>query len=480
MFKLETSSDTTLNINGNTFSELTYNFNAGWNWAGNILYSPLNLDDFLPGAWEVGDKILSQSGGAQRLHEMGWQGSLTNLKPGVGYKIYKTNAGIFTHNNPISYMTTPLSIRSPQINTITIRKFQEAASPFISVSIDGVLTTNGTITAFDHDETTVIGISTSGNVIAGQYRHFLYIGGIVGHSYSLQYSDHNHAYMLSPKYRFVSNDFSFQTYSYTSSSPPPTQPSSPSPPVSPPSPASEPPPSSPPPPVSPTSLHLANNPLPTIPPPPSPPAPPPYLHSPPPAPPSYPHKSHLPPASPTQPSSPPLSPGESLNSRMSTIIEMSFLVASELTTFKNEQQQNFTNILARRLNCYVPKCYISVRIQAASIRIIATMTIPIDIPENISDNVTKAAETLTSTENISTVFGLDIISTDPLKIRQSVVPLVVAAPPSIQLSPVNEYLSWLIPTIIIPIGITILLFSCVLYAHNSQTNISNFFINLST
>jgi hypothetical protein len=57
------------------------------------------LGTFLPGTWQLDDKILTQGGAAQYFGDViGWQGSLTVLTPGMGYKVFKVQGGTFTHS----------------------------------------------------------------------------------------------------------------------------------------------------------------------------------------------------------------------------------------------------------------------------------------------------------------------------------------------------------------------------------------------
>ena len=100
MYKLQSPTTETLTITGVVPINVTYSLNTGWTWIGIPLANgPVSMTTFLPGTWVFNDKILTQGGAAQYFGDVvGWQGSLTVLTPGKGYKVFKVTGGTFTHS----------------------------------------------------------------------------------------------------------------------------------------------------------------------------------------------------------------------------------------------------------------------------------------------------------------------------------------------------------------------------------------------
>jgi len=143
--------------------------------------------------------------------------------------------------------------------------YSDAAQPFLTIIIDGVVVDNGVVAAFYEVDGTIVGrtptssVQQAGQIINGSYRHFLPMTGVNDTYYTLKYSPYPHGrevYILTPMYRFMAYDFGF--YTFTNIGPPASPPHPPpsSPPPTPPSPPPSPPPPSPPPPSPPPRIIM--------------------------------------------------------------------------------------------------------------------------------------------------------------------------------------------------------------------------------
>jgi hypothetical protein len=102
MYMLKMVDAATLSIEGRslTSEELNLSLHQNWNWTPFLLNIPLSLNNGLASIDNSCERIVGQKGYAEYLK--GWWGSLENLEPGAGYKIFMKQSGILTY---------------PQINT---------------------------------------------------------------------------------------------------------------------------------------------------------------------------------------------------------------------------------------------------------------------------------------------------------------------------------------------------------------------------
>ena len=200
----------------------------------------------------------------------------------------------------------------------------------------------------------------------------------------------------------------------------------------------------PPPPPSPSllppSLPPPPPPSPPSPPPPSPPSPPPPLPPSPPSPLPPPPPSSLPPPTPP-PSFPPFLPlaaGEVIVARPSTVVEVGFTLAGEVSAFDDARRASLKIALKAQLGCAEPICFLELRISSASVGVAAILTIPDAPPASPSPGLVSAASIAqAATElvsrpvaDVSLTLGESVVAVDSqVSVGQAVVPLVVAPPP---------------------------------------------------
>lgn len=73
----------------------------GWNWVGYLPASPLTLDDALASVtFEAGDAVKSQTAYAQYSSTAGWEGSLEEMAPGLGYQFFVQDDHVLTYPAP--------------------------------------------------------------------------------------------------------------------------------------------------------------------------------------------------------------------------------------------------------------------------------------------------------------------------------------------------------------------------------------------
>ena len=101
MLKVNFASETILSVTGDPTNEMT--ISTGWKWFGIPAGDDIPIDDLFSGEWEEGDKIQSQEDGTTTRKDYSqwggpvmWEGRLTKLVPGVGYKINKQTGGTYT------------------------------------------------------------------------------------------------------------------------------------------------------------------------------------------------------------------------------------------------------------------------------------------------------------------------------------------------------------------------------------------------
>lgn len=100
LYKIQSLSGGTLTVRGTVPSQVTFALNSGWTWVGiPLTQETLPLLQLFPGSWQQGDRIVSSSvnGASTFLNGIGWVGTLTEVRRGVGYKIFKTTAMSVTH-----------------------------------------------------------------------------------------------------------------------------------------------------------------------------------------------------------------------------------------------------------------------------------------------------------------------------------------------------------------------------------------------
>jgi len=97
-YAVKCSAPKTLKVTGTPVA-LPSNFpiQAGWNWVGMAHPSPTGLDKFHFGEVEANDMIKSQSAFSTYYAGWGWFGTVTELQPGVGYKLQAANAGTLVY-----------------------------------------------------------------------------------------------------------------------------------------------------------------------------------------------------------------------------------------------------------------------------------------------------------------------------------------------------------------------------------------------
>jgi len=95
LYKIFSETGGVLAVVGTPPARVEYTLNIGYTWIGVPLTVPsIAVEDFLPGTWQPGDRILGSGvhKSARFFSGLGWVGELTRIYAGVGYKVYKSVA----------------------------------------------------------------------------------------------------------------------------------------------------------------------------------------------------------------------------------------------------------------------------------------------------------------------------------------------------------------------------------------------------
>lgn len=85
MYRILTNAACTFSLSGMPMSSVTVDIEPGVNWFGFMGAQPTVISDAISITASVGDKIISQNEGFAIFTSDGWQGTLSQLKPGYGY-----------------------------------------------------------------------------------------------------------------------------------------------------------------------------------------------------------------------------------------------------------------------------------------------------------------------------------------------------------------------------------------------------------
>ena len=220
------SSGTTINVTGYYAHNLIYNFNYGWTWIGLSIDAPLHINDFLKDTWNNDEAIMTQfNGGNVYYDNYGWyHNSSWYLNPGVGFKV-KKNAAAF-HIRSINNL---LNISDPSVWTVQIPTPLLTAAPNLRVLIDGMEQTSSGTFAFVNNDSLIVSVSSlSGEYIPSSIQalseyhgQFFYRSSVQGPSgnnnYTLYFTTDNiQVYMLEEQYSWISDDQSYYEFSFMS------------------------------------------------------------------------------------------------------------------------------------------------------------------------------------------------------------------------------------------------------------------------
>ena len=186
------------------------------------------------------------------------------------------------------------------------------------------------------------------------------------------------------------------------------------------------------------------------------PSPPPSSSMPPPLLAPLPSASRAPPLSPSPgppslpylvfPPIPPLDDGATATPTLATVVAISLTIAGDLSTFDAALQADLSASLRRSLICEEPRCHLALSATAASVSVVAMLTIP-DASRSNADGagqpgepaagaaaaVAAAARALAAqpTSTISSTLGVAVEAMEVPRIARAIVPIVVAPPPPV-------------------------------------------------
>jgi len=98
----------------------------------------------------------------------------------------------------------------------------------------------------------------------------------------------------------------------------------------------------------------------------------------------------------------------------STVIDVRFTMAGDVSSFGEDEQATLKGTLQETLDCHEPVCFLILRLSSASVAVTVEMVLPTESANHATQvmSVTSAAEALTTqpTGSVSTTLGVNVTS----------------------------------------------------------------------